>query len=220
MLRVGLTGDLGSGKSTVAKLFQEQGAVVFASDEMGRALMVPGKPVFDEIVERFGPGILAADGTLNRRELARLAFDPENPRIEELNALVHPAVLAKQAKRIAQLRAERPHAIAVVESALIFSAKSGTGENWQDRFDVIVMVTAPDDTKVARFVERMATGRELSADERAALATDALARLAQQKANAAFAGQSLVIHNEGSMDELTQQANAVWEELILRERAL
>ena len=74
MLRVGLTGDLGSGKSTVAGMLAERGAVIFASDEMARAMMQPGHAVYDAIVAQFGDGVVLPDGSLDRRELARLAF--------------------------------------------------------------------------------------------------------------------------------------------------
>ena len=90
MLRVGLTGELGSGKSTVAHLLGQYGAVVLSSDEMGRALMQPGAPVFAAIADAFGPGVLASDGTLDRKALAALAFAPKHPRVEELNCLIHP----------------------------------------------------------------------------------------------------------------------------------
>ncbi len=91
MLRVGLTGELGSGKSTVARMLAERGAVVLSSDEMGRALMQPGQPVYAQIVATFGNEVIAADGSLDRKKLAALAFDAKQPRVEELNALVHPA---------------------------------------------------------------------------------------------------------------------------------
>ena len=79
MLRVGLTGDLGSGKSTVARMLAERGAVVFSSDEMGRELMQPGQAVYAEIVRVFGPEVVAADGGLDRSRLAAMAFDRANP---------------------------------------------------------------------------------------------------------------------------------------------
>jgi len=103
MLRVGLTGDLGSGKSTVGRMLAERGAVVLSSDEMGRELMQPGQPVFAKIVAKFGAEMVAADGSLDRHKLATLAFDPAHPRVEELNAIVHPAVIDAQAKQIAEI---------------------------------------------------------------------------------------------------------------------
>jgi len=94
VLRVGLTGGLGSGKSTVAAELRRLGAQVIEADELGRALMEPGQIVFDEIVRRFGPEVVGADGHLNRPRLAQMAFG--DGRLDELNAIVHPAVIAAQ----------------------------------------------------------------------------------------------------------------------------
>jgi len=212
MLRIGLTGDLGSGKSTVARMLAERGAMVFSSDEMGRALMQPGQPVYARIVEAFGPGVVAADGSLDRRKLAALAFDRVHPRVEELNAIVHPAVLALQAEMLDELAAAKPGAVAVVESALIFSTKYAAEGSWRGRFDRILLVTAPEEQKVQRFVDRAAAGRVLSGDERAALEADALRRLAMQH-NEEYAGDCLVLHNDGDIEQLEAQVEAVWEQL-------
>ena len=94
MLRVGLTGGLGSGKSTVGSYLRELGARVIEADEIGRALMKPGQPIFGEIVRVFGPQVLGADGHLNRARLAEFAF--RGGRLQELNAIVHPAVVEQQ----------------------------------------------------------------------------------------------------------------------------
>jgi dephospho-CoA kinase len=212
MLRVGLTGDLGSGKSTVARMLAERGAVVFSSDEMGRALMQPGQPVFAQIMERFGLEVVAADGSLDRKRLAAVAFDRVNPRIEEMNAIVHPAVLGAQAEVLAALAVEQPDAIAVVESALIFSTRYGPGGWWRERFDRIVLVTAPEDVKVARFVDRIAAGREIGSEERAAVEADARRRLAMQR-NDEYAGECLVLHNDGDIEQLEAQVGVVWGQL-------
>ena len=209
MLRVGLTGGLGSGKSAVALVFAEGGAHVFSADEIGRALMQPGQAVYQRIVEHFGPQVVAADGRLDRRALAAEAF--EHGRLAELNAIVHPAVFRAQAEQMQQVAEQDPHGIAVIESALIFevargaeigrgveavhdaeacgahatrSAEAGRGANpdaadWLRRFDKLVLVTAPDELKIARYVARTASP---DADDatRAALARDARARLAAQ----------------------------------------
>ena len=211
MLRVGLTGELGSGKSTVARLLGEHGAVVLNSDEMGRALMQPGEPVFAAIVEAFGPGVLASDGTLDRKALAGLAFDPDRPRVEELNRLIHPAVLAAQERQLAELAKTRPDAIAVVESALIFTTPHGVGaEPWRSRFDTVVIVTAPDEVKIRRFVERVAGGRPLSGDERKALAQDAERRLAAQRIPAERLRESRVLRNDGDLGSLERETERLW----------
>ena len=94
MLRVALTGGLGSGKSTVAAILRDLGTEVMEADTVGRALMTPGQPVYDQIVRTFGPDVVLPDGTLNRRRLAELSF--RDGRIDELNAIVHPAVIAEQ----------------------------------------------------------------------------------------------------------------------------
>jgi dephospho-CoA kinase len=218
MLRVGLTGDLGSGKSTVARMLAERGAVVFSSDEIGRRLMEPDQAVYARIVAQFGRGVVAADGSLDRSKLAALAFDPKHPRVEELNEIVHPAVLRVQAAELAELAARQPEAIAVVESALIFSTKnygdtrSEGGASWHERFDRILLVTAPEEQKVTRFVDRMAAGRVLSAEESARLERDARRRLATQHTGD-YASQCLVLHNDGDIEQLEAQVEAVWRQL-------
>lgn len=215
MLRVGLTGELGSGKSTVGRLLAGYGAVVLSSDEMGRALMQPGEAVFAQIVQCFGRGVLLPDGTLNRPELARLAFDPERPRAEELNAIVHPAVIAEQERRIAAIRATQPEAIVVVESALIFTTRhAGGAEPWRSRFDAVVLVTAPEETKVRRFIERMSAHREISAEEKEVLARDARQRLAAQRIPEQAARQCLQVINDGDLANLERRVYELWLGLI------
>jgi dephospho-CoA kinase len=166
MLRVGLTGGLGSGKSTVGRFFAEFGAAVIDADEVGRRLMQPGHAVFDQIVERFEPAVVREDGTLDRRALAELAFN--GGRLNELNRIVHPAVIAAQEEWMRGLFAADPNAIAIVESALIFEASReasqgpssdeashfGSVPGWRERFDRVILVTAPEELKIRRFVER------------------------------------------------------------------
>jgi dephospho-CoA kinase len=212
MLRIGLTGDLGSGKSTVSKMLADRGAIILSSDEMGRAMMQPGQPAFAEIVACFGISVLAPDGTLDRRRLAAVAFDPAEPRIEELNAIIHPAVIAAQARQLAGLEIERPDAIAVVESALIFSTRYAPDGAWRDRFDRIFLVTAPEEQKIARFVARAAAGREISPEERVALEADARQRLALQHTEE-HAAECLVLRNDGGLEELEKVVDAAWSEI-------
>lgn len=212
MLRVGLTGDLGSGKSTVARMLAERGAIVLSSDEMGRAMMRPGEPVYAAIVERFGPEVVFPDGTLDRRELARMAF--AGKRLEELNAIVHPAVIAEQAQLIEELSRTKPDAIVVVESALIFSTRhGGTGQKWSDRFDEILLVTAPENVKIARFVERASDDRNLSSEELAALEIDARRRLKVQRSSTAQEQDCIVIRNNGDVTTLEARVTDVWRAL-------
>ena len=217
MLTVGLTGELGSGKTTVARMLAERGAVVLSSDDMARAMMEPGEPVYVQMIRRFGLGILTEDARLNRRELARLAF--EEGRVEELNAIVHPAVLAEQARRLAELEQRQPEAIAVVESALIFSTvHAGEGRTWRDRFDCVVLVTAPEDVAIARFVRRAEGERVVSDREHASIEADARRRLAEQRMHPAPEAECLVIRNDGDLGALSNRVDDVWRELRRRNR--
>lgn len=216
MLRVGLTGELGSGKSTVARLLAARGAIVLSSDEMGRSMMQPGHAVFDAIVDRFGPTVLQPDGQLDRPELARLAFDPAHSRVEELNAIVHPAVIAEQERLLTELARTTPDAIVVIESALIFSTThAGTDQPWRKRFDRIVVVTAPDELKIERFVQRAPGFAALDAAQQATRRQDAVARLRTQKASFPPSADPLLVPNTGDLhlletlvDELFKQLQA------------
>lgn len=214
MLRVGLTGELGSGKSTVAQMLAQHGAIVLSSDEMGRAMMQPGHNAFEQIAARFGPSVLNPDGTLNRSALAKLAFDPQKPRIEELNAIIHPAVLAAQAERIAELANTHPHAIAVIESALIFSTRHAPGRGWADRFDCIVLVTAPDELKIGRFLQRTAS----AAANESALREEARRRIEAQRAPIPAEIRVHTVANEGSLAELSAKVGSLWSDLVALEQ--
>jgi dephospho-CoA kinase len=189
MLRVGLTGGIGSGKSAVARLWAEEGVPVLDADALGRALMQPGEAVYAAIVERFGAGVVAPGGRLDRGELAREAFAGG----AALNAIVHPAVIAAQQSEFARLEATGLHPLAVVESALIFEASKGEASEgtsgqtsgrpslpgWRDRFDRIVLTTAPEAVRVERFVFRVG-GPDAGPQEKDRLRQDARRRLAAQ----------------------------------------
>jgi len=222
VLRVGLTGGLGSGKSTAAQMFRAKGAYVLSADEIGRALMQPGQAVYAAIVECFGSGVVGADGAgaeiLDRVALAKIAF--EDGRVEDLNAIVHPATIARQAELIAEIGAKDKDAVVIVESALVFETKhagagggSGGAAGIAGRFDKVIFVKAPEGLRIARYVERMSRGEALSEQKRAALEADARRRLARQEAERNEARCEYVLTNDGSMDELQTQVDALWPEL-------
>ena len=231
MLRVGLTGDLGSGKTTVAHRLAERGAYVLSSDEIARAMMQPGEEIYAAIVAAFGSAVLAPDTSLDRSKLAALAFDPAQPRVEELNSIIHPAVIQAQEQQIAARAEQDPEAIIVIESALIFSTSYDTAAArsssasanapappWRKRFDCILLVTAPQRDKIDRFVRRMAAGRPLSKTERLALEQDATRRLALQN-SVSHASECRVIPNDEGLIQLAQQVDVVWRELQATEKA-
>lgn len=217
MVRVGLTGGLGSGKSTVSCYLRELGAEVIEADELGRKLMEPGHAVYDEIVDTFGPEVVKPDGHLDRAALAELAF--RGDRLDELNAIVHPAVIAAQGDWMREVCARNPKAVAVVESALIFEVERAArlrGESegvlayWRRRFDRVIVVTAPDDVKIARYVARVSPS---GWDE--ALAADARSRLDKQLSDAVKVSRAdFVLENDGDLVGLRAQVEAVWRQLV------
>jgi len=214
MLRVGLTGGLGSGKSTVAQMFAERGVHVISADEVGRKLMQPGEVVYQRIVEHFGREVLLADGSLNRPLLADLSF--RQGRLDELNRIVHPPVIAAQEVWMQEVFARDPQAIAMIESALIFEAgkgkagASGSVPGWHERFDRIILITAPDEVKVQRFLDRITAGSKTDPAKRAQLEQDARSRLAAQIPDSEkIPFCNYVIDNSGSLAETARQVDAI-----------
>jgi dephospho-CoA kinase len=230
MLRVGLTGGLGSGKSTAAALFAALGAHVLQSDAIGRELMQPGEAVHAAIIAHFGPGVVLPNGTLDRAALARIAFAEE--KVEELNAIVHPAVIARQAELSEEIARRDSHAIVIVESALIFETNYSetrynktnsdaadedkapqrtVGTRWHSRFDRIILVTAPEELKIARYVERIAAGQPLTPERRQQLEAEAQSRLAQQIPDQRKSALcDYILTNAGPLAELEWQVDQLW----------
>jgi len=198
------------------------GATTFSADELARSLMQPGQPVFTAIVDRFGAKVLRADGTLDRPALARLAF--LGGRIEELNAIVHPATIALQQKLTAEIFASEPGAIVIVESALIFETRYGSAEpqepaakeeckRWRTRFDRLILVTAPEQEKIARFIVRSGAPEDEIARE--ALTSEAHRRLAQMIPDGDKVPQcDFIVRNDGSLDHLQAQVDTVWSRYV------
>jgi dephospho-CoA kinase len=216
MVRIGLTGGLGSGKSTAAAILKKFGAHIFSADEIGRALMQPGQPVFDRIVAEFGPRVAGDDGRLDRAELARMVF-PNPAMLQKLNLIIHPAVIAEQERQMLLLSEIEPEAIAVVESALIFEVeRDQTAPDWARRFDKIILLTAPDEMKVSRYVARMAAalGHPLTKSETEGFAADARCRLATQISDEEKSLRcDVVIHNTGSLADLELALAEAWNHL-------
>jgi dephospho-CoA kinase len=207
MLKVGLTGGVACGKSTVAKMFADLGAQVVDADSIAHELYRPGQDVYHELVKRFGQEIVKPDGEIDRAKLAAAAFD--GGRVEELNKIVHPAVIRQQDRWMRELAASDPHAVAIVEAALIFEA------GVKDRFEKIIVVTCKPAQKVTRFAER--TSRN-EADAR----TDVERRTKAQISDEEKARQAdFVIDNSGSIEETRQQVQRIYAELkTLAKRAV
>jgi len=196
MLRVGLTGGLACGKTTVALMLASHGAHVNYADQIARDLMQPGEPVYAEVVKHFGEDIVENDGSINRRKLAEKAFG--GGRVQELNQLVHPAVIERETTWMDQTEAQEPDAIVVIEAALILEA------GLHDRFDKIVVVTCTPEQRVQRFAARVKMGMEEARRE-------VERRMAAQLPDAEkIKAADFVIENTGTLAELEQKVEELF----------
>lgn len=201
MLKVGLTGGIACGKSVVADMFAARGAHVIKADEIAHRLMRPGQPVFAAVVAAFGKEILRPDGSIDRPQLASMAFAASHPRVAELNRVVHPAVVAEQDRWTEEIGRRDPQAIAMVEAALIFEA------GVRDHFDRMLVVTCEPEQKVERLAARLHISREAARQE-----VDSRSRSQwpdREKARLA----DFVIYNTGSLDETAEQVDRILREL-------
>jgi dephospho-CoA kinase len=204
MIKVGLTGGLACGKSTVGRMFVERGAHLIHADKIAHELMQPGQPVYEDVVRNFGRAILNEDGTIDRMRLAEAAFGDEEPdsmRVHELNRIVHPAVIARQNEWMREVGERDPKAVALVEAALIYEAGA-------DRhFDKMVVVTCTPQQKVERFAGRV--GGDMEAARREVARRMAAQWPDERKAAAA----DFVIDNSGSLAQTGKQVDAIFQQL-------
>ncbi|MGH8991259.1 MAG: dephospho-CoA kinase [Acidimicrobiia bacterium] len=197
MLLVGLTGGIGSGKSTVARALAGRGAVVIDADVLAREVVEPGTAGFRAVVDRFGPAVVDHDGRLDRPALARLVFEDPAARVD-LNGIVHPLVAAETARRTA---AAPPGSVVVLDVPLLVeAAKSG--------YDLVVVVEAPEALRLVRLVAR---GMD---------PVDARRRMAAQVSDAERrAVADVVLDNAGTPADLARQVGELWGELERRKAA-
>jgi dephospho-CoA kinase len=191
MLRVGLSGGIGSGKSTVARALARRGAVVIDADAIAREAVEPGRPGLAAVVERFGPGVLDGAGRLDRPAMAALVFEDAAARAA-LNAIVHPLVAAESLRRMAA--APAGGVIVLDVPLLVEAARSG--------YDVVVIVEAPEALRLERLVER-----GMNVD-------DARRRMAAQASDAERRTVAdVILDNSGTPEDLDRQVDALWAQL-------
>lgn len=198
MLRVGLTGGVACGKSTVGQVLAERGAHYLQADTLAHQLYASGETTYDAVVEHFGRDILNPDGTINRARLANIAFPG---RISELNAIVHPAVIQAQNCWMAEVEREDPDGVAVVEAALIIEA--GAAKD----FDKLIVVTCNLEQKVARYAQRAKISAEAAREE---VVRRSAAQLSDEE-KASYA--DFVIDNSSAIENTVRQIDGVWAEL-------
>lgn len=198
MFRIGLTGNVASGKSSVARVWRELGATVIDADELARRAVEPGTAALARIVDEWGPGVLTADGALDRARLREIVFSDAAARAR-LESIVHPEVgrLRDAEYGAAQARGE---SLVVADIPLLFEV------GLQDAFDAVVLVDAPEAVRLRRLV-----------DDRG-LDPDAARRIiaAQMPSAPKRAGADVVIDNDGSLDELRERARTAWARLAER----
>ena len=197
MYIIGLTGNIATGKSTVAHLLRARGAEVIDADRLAHETMLPGTAVWAAIRRRFGPAVIAPDGTIDRRRLGGIVFaDPAA--LADLEAITHPAVTVLLEERLRGLRSRRPQpAVVVIEAIKLLEAGLGV------LCDAVWVVTAPREAQI----ERLMRTRRLT-PEQAALRIDA-----QPPAETHIARADVVIANDGSLVDLERQVQAAWDPL-------
>jgi dephospho-CoA kinase len=200
MLLVGLTGGIGSGKTTVARLLEERGAVVFDADVLAREAVEPGTPGHERVVERFGAGILQPDGTIDRQALAAIVFADAAAR-QDLEAIVHPEVRRRFAEACEEH--EGTDRVVVLSAPLLVETGMHTA------FEVLIVVS----TTVQTQTDRLMRDRGMTEEE-------VLARIyAQAPLEDKASVADYLIDNEGGAEDLEGQVDRVWQELSDRARA-
>jgi len=189
---LGLSGGIGSGKSTVAKILSNLGAVVIDADVIAREVLEPNQAGYQKAIEVFGESILDSDLRIDRKRLAELVFQ-NSDELAKLEAIVHPAVIA----RVAQIRHSLPESTVVVyDTPLLFE------KNLQGQFDKVLIVVTDSEHRKARLIER---GLEI---------TDIEARIANQATDAQRRTVAdFVIENNGSLEQLQEQVTNVWQQI-------
>jgi dephospho-CoA kinase len=199
MLTIGLTGGIGSGKSTVAQILGEFGAPILDADKVAHTTYAPGAPAYDAVIAAFGAQVVAPDRTIDRKKLGSIVFgNPE--RLNQLTSIVWPATRESIRRNVADLRASGAKLPIVVEAAILIEA------NWQPLFDEIWLVRASREQVVTRIEsQRGLKPAETEARIRAQLSDEERAKHA-----------TLVIENNGSLEELREMLKTVWAEALKR----
>jgi dephospho-CoA kinase len=201
MLNVGLTGGIASGKSTVAKMFEDKGAYLVDFDILAHFAEEPDQPAWNDIVEFFGREILNDDGTINRAKLGPIVF-ADREKLFRLNSIVHPAVFDLWRRRIEEIRQINPHAIAVSDIPLLIEV------SMQHIFDVVILVYISPEDQIRRLQERNEYSRK-----------EAEGRLdTQMPIDEKISHADFIIDNKGPRETTRSIVNAVWEELLAREK--
>ena len=192
MLLVGLTGNIGSGKSTVAQMLSERGTTIIDADVLARRAVELGTPAFDRIIKRWGDAVRAPDGHLDRAALRRVVF-ADHAQLEELNQIVHPEVERLRARLVEQAR-KRGDRVVVCDVPLLFE------RHMTDRFNRIILVDASRAVRLERLVK-----------DRGLRETEAMEMIAaQMPAELKRARADFIVDNDGTLTQLERRVHDVW----------
>jgi len=193
MLLVGITGGIACGKTEVAKVFQEKGAIILSGDQIGREVVEKGGAVIEKLVRAFGETILRSDGSLDRRRLGRIAFASKESK-DRLNDIIHPHLLEELRRRIQKLEEEAPEAVVVIDAALIVE--------WglEKELDHLIFVESKEDNKIKRLQKEKGYSEKEAVDRIKSQLPD---KVKEEKVD-------MIIRNDRGLAELRKAAEGAW----------
>ena len=189
---LGISGGIGSGKTTAAKMFADLGAVHIDADAIAKEVLEPGQVGYESAIEQFGESILDSSGNIDRKELAKLVFNDSN-RLTQLEGIIHPAVIA----RVAQIRESLPDTAVVLYDTPLLVEKE-----LQSQFDKVIMVLAPAELRESRLIDRGLAQPDIGARMRNQVSDDARRKIAD-----------FILINDSTLDSLRAQVAQVWHEI-------
>ncbi|UVI28481.1 dephospho-CoA kinase [Paenibacillus spongiae] len=195
-MKLGLTGGIASGKSTVSAMLVKLGAKLVDADQVAREVVLPGEPALGRIVARFGQAVLNEDGTLNRSKLGSLVFTPDKQKLKDLESILHPAIRARMQERMDAYLQEDPNLLVIADIPLLYE----TGQ--AELYDAVMVVYVPAEMQLQRLMER-----EGLTEEQASLRIGLQMDIEEKKRLATY-----VIDNSGSLEATERQVRQFWQE--------
>ncbi|MCQ6559880.1 dephospho-CoA kinase [Paenibacillus mendelii] len=195
-MKLGLTGGIASGKSTVSAMLVKLGAKLVDADQVAREVVLPGEPALEQVVARFGQAVLNEDGTLNRSKLGSLVFTPDKQNLKDLEAILHPAIRARMQERMDAYLKEDPNLLVIADIPLLYET------NQAGLYDAVMVVYVPPEKQLQRLMEREGLTEE-----------ESLMRIKlQMDINEKKRLANYVIDNSGSLEDTTRQVGQFWRE--------
>jgi len=196
-MKLGLTGGIASGKSTVSAMLVRLGAKLVDADQVAREVVLPGEPALMQLSKQFGQEILKSDGSLDRQALGRIVFTPDKQKLKELEAILHPAIRERMHKRMDAYLAEEPNRLVIADIPLLFE----TGQ--EAMYDAVLLVYVPKVTQLERLM-----AREGMTEEEAKVRIELQMDMEEKKQRADY-----IIDNSSTLEHTQRQIENIWREL-------